>query len=74
MRWSRRKDTDDHDALTADPGQRRSSQGTLASGTLQAAEDRVLVAEHQDLGVLGYLVPGQHRQAAVQTMREQIDN
>src|ERR1035438_555714 len=73
MRWSRRKDTDDHDGLTADPGHRR-RQGTQTSGTPQAAQDRVLVAEHQDLGVLEYLVPGQHRQAAEQTMHEQIDN
>jgi hypothetical protein len=31
-----------------------------------AAQDRVLVPEHQELDILGRLVPGQHRQAAVQ--------
>jgi len=33
----RRKDIDDHDALTADPGHRRSSQYTQTSGTPHAA-------------------------------------
>jgi len=38
-----------------------------------AAQHRVLVPEHQELGVLRYLVPGQHRQAAEQTTHEQVD-
>lgn len=37
MRYSRRRDTDDHDALAAGPGHRRISQGTQTSGTPQAA-------------------------------------
>ena len=36
-----------------------------------AAQDRVLVPEHQQLGVLGHLVPGQHHQTAEQTTYEQ---
>ena len=38
-----------------------------------AAQHRVLVPERQELGVLGYQVPGQHRQAAEQTTHEQVD-
>ena len=37
-------------------------------------EDRVLVPEHQELGILGHLAPGQHRQAAQQTANEQVDD
>jgi hypothetical protein len=33
-----------------------------------------LVPEHQKLGILRYLVPGQHRQAAEQTTYEQVDS
>ena len=29
--------------------------------------------EHQELGVLGHLVPGQHHEAAEQTAHEQVD-
>src|SRR5215472_1326084 len=39
-----------------------------------AAQDRVLVPEHQELSVLGCLVPRQHRQAAEQAAYEQVDN
>ena len=38
------------------------------------AQDRVLVPEHQELGILGHLVPGQHHQTAEQTTYEQVDN
>src|SRR5205807_10374621 len=39
-----------------------------------AAQDHVLVPEHQELGILGHLVPGQHHQIAEQTTYEQVDN
>jgi hypothetical protein len=39
-----------------------------------AAKHRVLVPEHQELGVLGHLVPGQHHQAAEQTTNEQVND
>jgi hypothetical protein len=39
-----------------------------------AAKHRVLVPEHQELGVLGHLMPGQHHQAAEQTTNEQVDD
>jgi hypothetical protein len=32
------------------------------------------VPEHQDLGILGRLTPGQHHQAAEQTARDQVDD
>ena len=39
-----------------------------------AAQDYVLVPEHQKLGIFGHLVPGQHHQIAEQTTYEQVDN
>jgi DNA-binding CsgD family transcriptional regulator len=39
-----------------------------------AAQHRVLVPEHQELGILGRLTPGQHHQAAEQTASEQADH
>jgi hypothetical protein len=39
-----------------------------------AAQDRVLVPEYQQLGILGNLVPGQHHQTAEQTANEQGDS
>ena len=39
-----------------------------------AAQNRVLVPEYQQLGVVGCLVPGQHLQAAEQAAHEQVDN
>jgi hypothetical protein len=39
-----------------------------------AAQDRVLVPEHQDFGVLGHPVPRQHRQAADQAAYEQVED
>ena len=39
-----------------------------------AAKHRVLVPEHQELGVLGHLMPGQHHQAAEQTTNEQVND
>ena len=39
-----------------------------------AAQHRVLVPEHQELGILGYLTPGQHHQAAEQTAHKQVDD
>jgi hypothetical protein len=38
-----------------------------------AAEDRVLVAKHQKLGVFRHPVPGQHCQGAQQTANKQLD-
>ena len=37
-----------------------------------AAEDRVLVPEHQEFGIPGQLTPGQHHQAAEQAAREEV--
>jgi hypothetical protein len=37
-----------------------------------AAQDRVLVPEHQGFGILGYLTPGQHHQAVEQAARDQV--
>ncbi len=48
--------------------------GALVGSGDGAAQDRVLVPEHQELGVLGYPVPGQHRQAAEQTTDEQVND
>jgi hypothetical protein len=39
-----------------------------------AAQDRVLVPEHQELGVLGRLAPGQHHLAAEQTAHDEVDD
>ncbi len=39
-----------------------------------AAQDRVLVPEHQEPGVPGHLTPGQHHQTAEQTANEQVDD
>jgi hypothetical protein len=39
-----------------------------------AAQHRVLVPEHQELGILGHLAPGQHHQAAEQAAHEQVDH
>ena len=39
-----------------------------------ATQDGVLVPEHQELGVLGQLAPGQHRQAAEQAAYKQVDD
>ncbi len=39
-----------------------------------AAQDRVLVPEHQDFGVLAHPVPRQHRQAAEQAAYEQVED
>ena len=38
--------------------------GLMIARDLLAAQHRVLVPEHQELGVLGHLTPGQHDQAA----------
>ena len=37
-----------------------------------AAQHRVLVPEHQQLGILGHLTPGQHHQAVEQAAHEQV--
>ncbi len=39
-----------------------------------AVQHGVLVPEHQELGVLGHLAPGQHRQATQQTAYKQVDD
>ena len=39
-----------------------------------AAQDRVLVPEHQDFGVLGHPVPRQHRQTAEEAAYEQVED
>jgi hypothetical protein len=36
------------------------------------AQDRVLVPEHQQLGIFECLAPGEHHQAAQQATREQV--
>ena len=46
--------------LVADPADLRTQHG-------------VLVPEHQELGVLGHLMPGQHHYAAEHTAREQVE-
>jgi hypothetical protein len=39
-----------------------------------AAQDRVLVPEHQEFGVLGRRTPGQHHLAAEQTAHDEVDD
>ena len=39
-----------------------------------AAQYRVLVPEHQELGVLGRRTPGQHHLAAEQTAHDEVDD
>ena len=59
------------------PRQRRQPQpvGWLVADPADlAAQDRVLVPEHQDFGVLGHPVPRQHRQAAEQAAYEQVED
>jgi Integrase core domain len=59
------------------PGQGREPQPVarlVADPADLAAKHRVLVPEHQELGVLGHLVPGQHYQTAKQATREQVEN
>ena len=38
-----------------------------------AAQDRVLVPQDQELGILGHLTPGQHHEAAEQAAHKQVD-
>jgi hypothetical protein len=40
----------------------------------ESAAARILVPEHQELGIFGHLTPGQHHQAAEQTANEQVDD
>ena len=59
------------------PGQRREPQPVTRLVTDPAdlaPQHRVLVPEHQELGILGHLTPGQHRQTAEQTANEQVDD
>ena len=59
------------------PGQCREPQPVrrlVADPADLAAQHRVLVPEHQELGILGHLTPGQHHQAAEQTAHEQVDD
>jgi hypothetical protein len=56
---------------------RRHSQKTArpaADPADLATKHRILVPEHQELGILGHLTPGQHPQAAEQTTNEQVDD
>jgi hypothetical protein len=46
----------------------------VADPTDLAAQDRVLVPEHQNFGVLGHPVPRQHRQAAEKAAYEQVED
>ena len=58
------------------PGQGREPQpvGWLVADLADlAAQDRVLVPEHQQFGVLGHLTPGQHLEAGEQTACDQVD-
>jgi hypothetical protein len=50
------------------------SAGWVADPADLAAQHRVLVPEHQELGVLGHLTLGQHHQTAEQTANEQVDD
>ena len=57
------------------PGQGREPQPVarlVADPPDLAAQDRVLMPEHEEFGILGHLAPGQHHQAAQQTAREQV--
>jgi hypothetical protein len=59
------------------PGQCREPQpvGWLVADPADlAAKHRVLMPEHQELGVLGHLMPGHHHEAAKQTTNEQVDD
>jgi hypothetical protein len=46
----------------------------VADPAALAAQHRVLVPEHQELGILGHLTLGQHHQAGEETANEQIDD
>jgi hypothetical protein len=75
LHWLRRHREDLAPPAPGDqPGQCREPQpaGRLAADPAGlAAQHRVLVPEHQELGVPGRLAPGQHHQAAGQTASEQ---
>jgi hypothetical protein len=58
-------------------GQRRKPQPVdwlVTNPADLAAQDSVLVPQHQKLGILGHLPPGQHRQAAQQAANKQVDH
>ena len=44
----------------------------VADPTDLAAQHRVLVPEHQELGILGHLTPGKHHHTAEQTAHELV--
>ena len=46
------------------------SRRELAEGTVRPGS--VLMAQHQEFGILGHLTPGQHHQAAEQTARKHV--
>ena len=46
------------------------SRRELAEGTVRPGS--VLIAQHQEFGILGHLTPGQHHQAAQQTARKHV--
>jgi NADPH-dependent 2,4-dienoyl-CoA reductase/sulfur reductase-like enzyme len=70
------------------PGRARAARGRVDPGIMQdlphrggrdpvaelAAQYRILVPEHQELGILGHLTAGQHTQAAQQTTYKQVDD
>src|SRR5208282_2266308 len=45
----------------------------VADAAELAAQDRVLVPQDQELGILGHLTPGQHHEAAEQAAHKQVD-
>jgi hypothetical protein len=58
------------------PGQGREPQPVrrlVADPADLAAQHRVLVPEHQQLGILGHLTRGQHHQTAEQAAHEQVE-
>jgi len=59
--------------MSRDSAASHSRSGLVADPADLAAQHRVLVPEHQELGVPGRLAPGQHHQAVEQAAREQVD-
>jgi len=59
------------------PGQCRKPQPVarlVADSADLTAQHRVLMPQHQQLGVLGHLTPGPHHQASEQAARKQVDD
>jgi hypothetical protein len=75
----RRRGHREHLAPPAPGDQPRQCRKPQPAGWLVAdpadltAQHRVLVAEDQELGILGHLTPGQHHQTGEHTAQEQVD-